>query len=112
VLALAHALETHKTLSGEDVRAVFEHGRGPLVDGTPYAEDEFIGRLREYHLAAARAHREHSPEQLSLPAAVPAYAAGVAVAGGYGTPSGSGVMEIPFGGSSGDSGDVISNGPS
>jgi cell division protease FtsH len=70
VLALAHALETHKTLSGEDVRAVFTRERGPLVDGTPYADDEFTGRLREYHLAAARAHREHSQEQLSLPVAI------------------------------------------
>ena len=33
VLALAHALETYKTLSGEDVVAVLEHTRGPLVDG-------------------------------------------------------------------------------
>src|SRR5438445_9031511 len=36
VLALAHALETHKTLSGEDVVAVLEHTRGPLVDGRVY----------------------------------------------------------------------------
>src|SRR2546430_11627290 len=33
VLALAHALETHKTLSGEDVTAVLAGGHGPLVDG-------------------------------------------------------------------------------
>ena len=67
VLALAHALETHKTLSGEDVTAVFEGGRGPLVDGAPYADDEFIAQLREYHLAAKRAHREHNQPQLPMP---------------------------------------------
>jgi cell division protease FtsH len=69
VLALAHALETHKTLSGEDVVAVVEHTQGPLVDGRPYADESFRAALSDYHLAAARAHREHSQEQLSLPVA-------------------------------------------
>ena len=74
VLALAHALESHKTLSGEDVTAVFDGGRGPLVDGAPYADDAFIAKLREYHLAAKRAHQEHNQPQLTLPVAEPAYA--------------------------------------
>ncbi len=76
VLALAHALETHKTLSGEDVTAVFDGGRGPAVDGSPYADDAFIARLREYHLAAAQAHREHSQPHLPMPVhtPVPVYA--------------------------------------
>ncbi len=69
VLALAHALETHKTLSGEDVVAVMEHTRGPLVDGTVYGDPAFTVRLEEYHHSAARAHHEHSQEQLALPAA-------------------------------------------
>ena len=73
VLALAHALETHKTLSGEDVNAVLEGGRGPLVDGAPYADDAFIAKLREYHLAAKRAHHEHNQPEVSLPDATPAY---------------------------------------
>ena len=60
VLALAHALETHKTLSGEDVVAVLDHTRGPLVDGTPYGDADFLASLSDYHLAAARAHRNHS----------------------------------------------------
>ncbi len=85
ILALAHALETHKTLSGEDVVAVFECHRGPQVDGTPYADDEFIARLREYHLAAARAHREHGQPDLPLPAAEPVLVSGVVVADGYGS---------------------------
>jgi ATP-dependent Zn protease len=73
VLALAHALETHKTLSGEDVAAVFEGGRGPLVDGSVYGDDAFIAKLREYHLAAKRAHQEHNAPQVSLPAPEPGY---------------------------------------
>jgi cell division protease FtsH len=88
VLALAHALETNKTLSGEDVTAVFEGGRGPLVDGAPYADDEFIARLREYHLAAQRAHRDHSVPQIPMPAAAPAaLVSGSILADGYGSPA-------------------------
>ena len=83
VLALAHALETHKTLSGEDVTAVFEGGHGPLVDGAPYADDAFIDKLREYHVAAKRAHQEHNQPQLPLPVAEPAYA----IADSYGSGS-------------------------
>src|SRR5438874_13659417 len=75
VLALAHALETHKTLSGEDVVAVMEHTVGPLVDGRPYGDQSFLDSLNEYHLSAARAHQDHSQEQLKLPASVPAPAA-------------------------------------
>jgi cell division protease FtsH len=84
VLALAHALETHKTLSGEDVTAVFGGGRGPLVNGAPYADDAFIARLRDYHLAAKRAHQEHNQPQLAIPVAEPAYA----IADGYGSSGG------------------------
>ncbi len=35
VLSLAHALETHKTLTGDDVVAVIERQPGPFVDGRP-----------------------------------------------------------------------------
>ncbi len=73
VLAIAHALETHKTLSGEDITAVFDGSRGPLVDGALYADDAFIARLREYHVAALRAHHEHSQPDVPLPVAQPAY---------------------------------------
>jgi len=102
ILALAHALEAHKTLSGDDVMAVLEHQRGPLVDGTPYANEAFMQQLRDYHLAAARAHRDHSQEQLSLPVPVPAqpWAAGTTVGlpNGFGPPTG-------IGGSLADPGD-------
>src|SRR5580658_4962613 len=70
VLALAHALEKYKTLSGEDVVAVLEHTRGPVVDGTAYADQSFLAQLNDYHLAAARAHRDHSQDQMSLPVPV------------------------------------------
>ncbi len=67
VLSLAHALETHKTLTGEDVVAVIERHPGPFVDGRPYADASLIERLEDYHRKAAVAHVEHSPGALSMP---------------------------------------------
>jgi len=69
VLSLAHALETHKTLSGEDIVAVMEHTVGPLVDGRPYADPEFLGMLEQYHQAAAVAHSSHGGVALPMPPA-------------------------------------------
>jgi ATP-dependent Zn protease len=67
VLALAHALETYKTLSGDDVEAVLEGRPGVTVDGTVYGDPEFRARLEEYHSAAAGAHRTHTAPALALP---------------------------------------------
>ena len=64
VLCLAHALETHKTLTGDDVVAVIEGRQGPLVDGRPYADPGLVQRLEEYHATrragapGARRHRD------------------------------------------------------
>ncbi|MEU3166656.1 AAA family ATPase [Streptosporangium sp. NPDC006930] len=73
VLCLAHALEAHKTLNGDDVVAILERRRGPLIDGSVYASDDFYAEIEEYHLEAARAHREHShvARALPVPRAVP-----------------------------------------
>jgi cell division protease FtsH len=67
VLALAHALETHKTLTGEDVVAVLEGRPGPLVDGTAYGDETFIAELETYHRAALTAHREHTKLTMAMP---------------------------------------------
>ena len=67
VLSLAHALETHKTLTGEDVVAVIERRPGPFVDGRPYADAALIEQLENYHRGAAVAHREHGQIPLSMP---------------------------------------------
>jgi hypothetical protein len=69
VLTLAHALETHKTLSGDDVVAVLQHTEGPFVDGRVYADPALIQELEEYHAGAATAHIEHGPVKVALPAA-------------------------------------------
>jgi hypothetical protein len=97
VLAIAHALETYKTLSGEDVTAVMDGSRGPLVDGTPYADDNFIELLREYHQAAKQAHHEHSTPHLPLPVHTPAYAIA-----DYGS---GGLLDGSFGGNGNGNGD-------
>ncbi len=67
MLCLAHALETHKTLSGDDVVAVIEQRPGPFVDGRAYADPVLIQRLEEYHAGAAVAHRDHGSIPLSMP---------------------------------------------
>lgn len=67
VLALAHALETFKTLSGEDVAAVIDQTQGSIVDGRPYANPELMSQIEEYHVASLVAHREHRKPDVALP---------------------------------------------
>ncbi|RJL34133.1 AAA family ATPase [Bailinhaonella thermotolerans] len=67
VLALAHALETHKTLTGDDVAAVIEGRRGPLVDGTAYSYPAFAALLEAYHHAAVAVHRGEAGAEMILP---------------------------------------------
>jgi ATP-dependent Zn proteases len=68
VLAIAHALETHKTLSGEDIEAVLEGRPSASLDGTVYADPDFVDQLEEYHAAAAGAHHGHTAVHITLPA--------------------------------------------
>ena len=79
VLCLAHALETNKTLAGDDVVAVIERRQGPLIDGRPYADPGLRRSLEDYHQAAMAAHRDHAMVPLSMPA-LPAAAPAGAVA--------------------------------
>jgi hypothetical protein len=67
VLALAHALETHKTLSGDDVKAVISGTPGPLIDGRQYYEPGFVERLEAYHAALMHAHKNHEAVSIPLP---------------------------------------------
>ena len=67
VLALAHALETHKTISGDDVLAVMNGEKGPLVDGRPYANQSNLDAIWNYHLAAVVAHKKHERPDLPIP---------------------------------------------
>jgi hypothetical protein len=67
VLALAHALETHKTISGDDVIAVMNGEKGPLVDGRPYSIQSNLDAIWNYHLAAVVAHQKHERPDLPIP---------------------------------------------
>jgi cell division protease FtsH len=67
ILSLAHALETHKTLTGDDVIAVIDRTTGPLVDGSPYADADFTRQLEDYHASAVIAHRAHGNVPMTMP---------------------------------------------
>jgi cell division protease FtsH len=67
VLAIAHALETHKTISGEDVAAIFEGRQGPKVNGHDYHHPSFIEVADRYHNEALLAHRTTGRVEVPLP---------------------------------------------
>ena len=67
VLAIAHALETHKTVSGEDVAAIVEGTVGPFVDGRPYHDEPFARIAEGYHDRALAAHKTHAAIEAPLP---------------------------------------------
>nr|MBA3302485.1 AAA family ATPase [Acidimicrobiia bacterium] len=67
VLAIAHALETHKTMSGEDVEAIIEGTQGPFVDGRIYHTPDFSAQVEAYHARAVAAHQQHLRDDLALP---------------------------------------------
>ena len=68
VLRMAHALEVHKTIDGEDVVAVIEGSEGPLIDGRAYCDDEFVEAMENFHSAVVDAHRAHETVAVPLPA--------------------------------------------
>ena len=74
VMAIAHALEKHKTISGEDIDAIFSGGKGPIVDGAWYQTDDFVRAYEAYHAYALEAHRTQG--KLTQPLPEPAQFAG------------------------------------
>jgi ATP-dependent Zn protease len=71
ILAVTHALETHKTLTGADIEAVIEGTEGLLVDGRAYRTPEFRAVAEEYHSEVVRAHATHSAVAVALPSLPP-----------------------------------------
>ena len=51
VLAVAHALETHLTITGDDVMAIIDGSAGPFIDGAGYYRSDAIDKLEAYHSA-------------------------------------------------------------
>jgi cell division protease FtsH len=64
VLAVTHALETHKTITGDDVTAIIEGAEGPTLDGRPYLRPDFLREAERYHNDALLDHRRQVSEQL------------------------------------------------
>jgi ATP-dependent Zn protease len=67
VLAVAHALETHKTMQGDDVVAVIEAREGPMIDGRVYGDPDLIAAVEAYHEASVVAHQASGRIELGLP---------------------------------------------
>jgi len=67
VFAVTHALETNKTLTGEDIEAVIEAREGPLIDGRVYGTPEFEGIAEAYHAQVLDAHARHGKVEVPLP---------------------------------------------
>jgi cell division protease FtsH len=80
VLAVGHALEQHKTISGQDVTAIIKGVEGPVVDGRPYRQPEFTAELEAYHLRAVTAHAGDRSLPLPVPIPSPAVLAASAAA--------------------------------
>jgi len=71
VLCVAHALETMKTITGDDVEALIEGRESANVDGRRYRDLRFHEELEVYHAACAAAHWEHGGVQGTIPVPVP-----------------------------------------
>jgi cell division protease FtsH len=67
VMAIAHALEEHHTITGEDIEAIFAGTKGPLVDGTWYHTPEFRYVYERFHNAAVDAHEGQTKLEVPLP---------------------------------------------
>jgi ATP-dependent Zn protease len=67
VLAVAHALESNKTVTGEDIEAIIEGRQGPLIDGRPYHGVDFKELAETYHTQVVAAHKDHSAVKVPLP---------------------------------------------
>ncbi len=71
VLAVGHALEMNKTLTGDDIEAIMEGRMGPNVDGRPYRDPGFVQMLHNYHAAVVRAHQDHARVASRIPVPLP-----------------------------------------
>jgi cell division protease FtsH len=67
VLAVAHALERFKTITGEDVLAIIDGRPGPFIDGRRYHTEEFLAQAEEYHRRIVDVHTGRSHEPVTLP---------------------------------------------
>jgi ATP-dependent Zn protease len=67
VLAIAHALETHLTITGDDVAAIIDGHEGPFIDGAGYYREGAAEKLENYHAAVLDYRRRGLEELPPLP---------------------------------------------
>jgi cell division protease FtsH len=67
VMAIAHALELHSTITGEDIDAIFRGSRGPSLDGSVYHSPEFVRFYEAYHQHALDCHQRQAKMTMQLP---------------------------------------------
>jgi ATP-dependent Zn protease len=76
VFAVAHALEAHLTITGEDIEAIYQGTVGPTLDGATYHTAEFLVSYEAYHLTSLDAHRSQERPDTKLPELAPVGASG------------------------------------
>jgi cell division protease FtsH len=64
---VGHALESNKTVTGDDIKAVIEGEQGPLVDGRDYHTEYFEAEAEKYHELVVAAHKGHGKVDVPLP---------------------------------------------
>ena len=67
VLAVAHALESNKSVTGQDIMAITEGTQGPFIDGALYRTAYAQKKLESYHAAVLAAHIARQPAGVELP---------------------------------------------
>ena len=67
VMAVAHSLETYKTITGEDVLAILRGTPGPFIDGRRYREADFGPLIEDYHRRIVQIHRGEHHDRVELP---------------------------------------------
>ncbi len=98
--AIAHALQQHKTITGEDVDAIYKGVQGPTLDGAVYRSSAFLEQYGAYLTAAQQAHRTEGPIDAVMPHYEPHPGGAYAASTQFGPPVGYGTgPTLPFTGS-------------
>jgi hypothetical protein len=71
VFAIANAMLMKRTVTGEDISAIYHGYVGPTVDGTWYHRASTRTTLEEFHRAALAAHEAHEVSFDLAPPAIP-----------------------------------------
>ncbi len=65
--AIAHALQQHHTISGEDIDAIYKGHVGPTLDGSVYRSDGFLEQYGAYLASAKEAHEAQGQIRMLMP---------------------------------------------